>query len=31
MRLVTLETEFTDQNGAIAVRQQEVLIERGKE
>ncbi|HWC81688.1 MAG TPA: MaoC family dehydratase N-terminal domain-containing protein [Pseudonocardiaceae bacterium] len=30
MRLVTLETEFTDQDGEIAVRQREVLIERGQ-
>lgn len=29
MRLVTLETEYTDTAGTAAVRQQEVLIERG--
>lgn len=30
MRLVTLETEFADQDGTVAVRQREVLIERAK-
>ena len=29
MRLVTLETEYVDSDGAVAVRQFEVLIERG--
>jgi acyl dehydratase len=29
MRLVTLETEYVDGDGAVAVRQLEVLIERG--
>jgi acyl dehydratase len=29
MRLVTLETEYTDQLGAVVIRQREVLIERG--
>ena len=30
MRLVTLETEYTDADGDVAVRQREVLIERGR-
>jgi acyl dehydratase len=30
MRLVTLETEFVDQDGLLAVTQREVLIERGQ-
>jgi acyl dehydratase len=30
MRLVTLQTEFADQDGTVAVRQREVLIERGR-
>ncbi|CAN5251499.1 MaoC family dehydratase N-terminal domain-containing protein [soil metagenome] len=30
MRLVTLETEFKDDHGRIAVTQREVLIERGR-
>ena len=30
MRLVTLETEFLDADGQLAVRQREVLIERGR-
>ena len=29
MRLVTLETEYVDSDGVVAVRQLEVLIERG--
>ena len=29
MRLITLETEYVDSDGAVAVRQFEVLIERG--
>lgn len=29
MRLVTMETEYFDADGDIAVRQREVLIERG--
>lgn len=29
MRLVTLETEYADCDGAVVVRQREVLIERG--
>lgn len=29
MRLVTLETEYTDAAGAVVVRQREVLVERG--
>jgi len=29
MRLVTLETEYVDADGDVAVRQREVLIERG--
>ena len=29
LRLVTLETAWTDQHGDVAVRQREVLIERG--
>jgi acyl dehydratase len=30
MRLLTLETEYVDVAGAVAVRQREVLIERGR-
>jgi acyl dehydratase len=30
MRLVTLETEYVDTDGIVAVRQREVLIERGR-
>lgn len=30
MRLVTLETAYTDAAGEVAVRQREVLIERGR-
>jgi len=30
MRMVTLETAFVDADGAVAVRQREVLIERGR-
>jgi len=30
MRLVTLQTEYVDDNGDVAVRQREVLIERGQ-
>ncbi|AJE87308.1 MaoC domain-containing protein dehydratase [Streptomyces albus] len=30
LRLVTLETEFLDQAGEVAVTQREVLIERGR-
>jgi acyl dehydratase len=30
LRLVTLETEFTDSRGEVAVTQREVLIERGR-
>lgn len=30
LRLVTLETEFVDGDGTTVVRQQEVLIERGR-
>lgn len=30
LRLVTLETEFLDADGQLAVRQREVLIERGQ-
>jgi hypothetical protein len=30
MTLVTLETEFRDQGGDVAVRQREVLIETGR-
>lgn len=30
MRLVTLETEFVDQDDEVAVTQREVLIERGR-
>jgi hypothetical protein len=29
MTLVTLETEFRDASGAVALRQREVLIETG--
>lgn len=29
LRLVTLETEFVDASGEVAVRQREVLVERG--
>ncbi|MGW1026774.1 FAS1-like dehydratase domain-containing protein [Streptomyces sp. NPDC002577] len=30
MRLITLETEYVDQHGEVAISQREVLIERGK-
>jgi len=30
MRLITLETEYVDTDGAPVVRQQEILIERGE-
>jgi len=30
MRIVTMETEYVDTDGAVAVRQREVLIERGR-
>jgi hypothetical protein len=30
MRLITLETVYVDTAGAVAVRQREVLIERGQ-
>ena len=30
LRIITLETEFRDREGAVAVRQQETIIERGR-
>jgi hypothetical protein len=30
MRLLTLETEYVDAAGVVAVRQREVLIEKGR-